>query len=216
MRQLAKTLLAACLALCALTALAVPAQGAFGLKEFDSTFTNEDSSPATLAGSHPHTQTVSLAFNTTTSDAFDFEVPDGSVKNLTVSLPPGFVGDPTVVTPCSSVQFVEEKCPASSQVGETDVTATGPTNVFFNEPVYSLAPPPGQVAKLGFHVVTVPITIDLTVSPNPPYNVIAALRYNPNAVPLYAADLRIFGTPPGASKPFLTLPRSCPGPLATT
>jgi hypothetical protein len=215
MRQLAKTLLAACLAFCTLAAVAVPAQAAFGIKEFDATFT-EGGGPATLAGSHPDSQTTTLAFNTTTNPAFPYEIPDGSPRNLTVSLPPGFIGDPTVVTPCTSVQFVEEDCPVSSQVATTDLIAIGPTEFFDDVPVYSVAAPPGQVLKLGFHVVTVPITIDLTVAPNPPYNVIAALRYNPNAVPLYKAELTVLGTPPAASKPFLTLPRACPGPLTTS
>lgn len=232
MKRLALTLTT--VALAALL-IAPAAQADFGFNELDSTFTNADTTQATQAGSHPFAQTVTLGFNTVPNAQFGIEVPDGSPKDLTVSLPPGLVGNPTVVPRCSSADFVQEHCPAATQVGVNDLIATGP-NSFWKQPVYNLTAPKGVAMKLGFIIVKVPITIDLTVNPNPPYNVLATLHNSANAVPVYRSALSVWGVPAdpahnaerpgcgGASggcnlnleeKPFLTLPRACEGPLAT-
>ena len=41
----------------------------------------------------------------------------------------------------------------------------------------------------------VPVTIDLGVNPNPPYNVLATLRNIPNAVPFYGSEVTALGRP---------------------
>ena len=212
MKRLAKSLAAA--SLLAL-ALAAPAQGAFGVKEFSSAFINEGGTPALEAGTHPFGQVTSLFFDTVPYPNPDLpEVPAGDVKDVTVSLPPGFVGDPTAVTACSSVAFSEvpPKCPASSQVGSVEAFVSGP-GIMFPVTLYNIEPPPGEVLKMGFHFVNVPVTIDFRVNPDPPFNVLASLHYTSNAVPIYGSRLLISGAPPGATKPFLTLPRACTGPL---
>lgn len=196
-------------------ALAAPAQGAFGLKEFNSAFVLEPGKvTATGAGTHPDGQVTKLAFNTV-PDAVKGELPEEAIKDLIVSLPPGYVGNPTAVPTCSSVQFLEEKCPAASKVGSVDATAIEPTQQF-NIPLYNLAPPPGQAARFGFQIVKVPVTVDLRVNPDPPFNVVARLDYTSNYVPVYASELTVENLPPAATVPFLTLPRACTGPLATT
>ena len=49
-------------------------------------------------------------------------------------------------------------------------------------PVYNLVPPPGVVNKLGFVILNVPLTIEVSVNPNPPYNVVAKARSIPQAL----------------------------------
>ena len=215
MKRLAKSLAAA--SLLAL-ALAAPAQGAFGVKEFSSAFINEDKTPALKAGTHPFGQVTSLFFDTVPYPNPDLpEVPAGDVKDVTVSLPPGFVGDPTAVTACSSVAFSEvpPKCPASSQVGSVEAFVSGP-GIMFPVTLYNIEPPPGEVLKMGFHFVNVPVTIDFRVNPDPPFNVLASLHYTSNAVPIYGSRLLICGAPPGATKAFLTLQRACTGPVSAS
>ncbi|MGH2628859.1 MAG: hypothetical protein ACRDHY_19650, partial [Anaerolineales bacterium] len=205
---------------------------AFGLKDLDATFTNSDGSAATQAGSHPFAQAVTVAVNTKSSP--DGELPDDNLRDLTVSLPPGIVGDPLAVPRCSAADFVMEVCPLASQVGIADVTATGPDQVF-HVGLYSLNPPSGVAMRLGFHVVRVAVVVDVRINPNPPYNVLATTHNTANAVPLYGAVVRLWGVPgdpahqPGCGgtevgacdrdlvkRPFLTLPRACTGPLTTS
>lgn len=202
------------LAALALTLTAASSAAAFGLEDLDVAFSEADESPAKIAGSHPFAQTTSIAFETVADPDLGYDVPNGNLKDLTVSLPAGFVGNLNAIEPCANIDFAVDACPDSSKVGLTDVFVGGPPQAIENEPVFLLAHAPGAAAKLGFHAIGVPVTIDLRVNPAPPYNVLAALRYNSNAIPIYSSEVTIFGEPAGATMPFLTLPRACQGPSA--
>ncbi len=130
------------------------------------------------------------------------------------------------------------ECPNSTAVGITTVTvgngeAVGP----FLAPVYNLEPSPGTAAKLGFVVQSVPVTVDLGVSESPPYDIVAKITNVSEVLEFYGAELTVWGNPSspihdkerarcyegvgtcpaGISEvPFLTMPRSCRGPLPTT
>jgi len=215
----------------ALLLCAAPADAAFGFNELDSTFTNQDGSQATQAGAHPFAQTVTVGFNTVFSDDVDQDIPDGNAKDVIVSLPPGLVGDPTAVTPCSSLDFVEDNCSIGSQVGINDVTILDPDSTF-RVSLYSLSPPPGVAMRLGFKVLVTRVTLDLVVNPEPPYNVIAKSLETPNPIPFFRSEVRVWGVPGSpvhdserectggcsantGEEVFLTLPRACEGPLNT-
>ena len=99
------------------------------------------------AGAHPDL-TVSTAFNTVNLEGET----SGDLKNTTFDLPPGFAGDIADTPACEAVDFLREECPPASQVGITavDIIPYGPQL----QPVYNLAPEPGEVAKIGFWVKT--------------------------------------------------------------
>jgi hypothetical protein len=232
-KRIATLLATGVLGLLASGALGVaPAAASLGFSAFDQTFPNADGSPATQAGSHPFAQTVSFAFDTVVSEE-GYVVPDGDPKDLRFSLPPGFVGDTGVAPTCSTFDFIERNCSLASQVGTDAIRIFAPTEPLERFPVYSLIPPPGVAMRLGF-VVTgrIPVTIDLTVSQNPPYNIIAATTNTPNPVPFFETVFTTWGVPgdpahdpqrtcggkacpPQPQKTFLTLPRACEGPLPT-
>lgn len=245
---------------------AVPASAAFGLKELDVTSTDQGGSTASLAGSHPFAYTTSLGVNTTivpeaaedpeTHEFVDGEVPEGAVKDLEITQMEGLIGSQSAVPRCSSADFntrVEGRpsCPDSTAVGFVGVKIAFTafrvdTNAFIHLPVYNLAPSPGEAAKLGFVALNVPIVIDVGVSQNPPYNLVARLNDVPQSVLFYSSRLTIWGNPANPAHdslrgeclnidlqtlepvsqgscaanvpeaPFLTLPRACTGPLSTT
>ncbi len=231
MKRLTLTALVAVFAL----GLCGTAHGAFGLKDLDVTFTNQDGSPATQAGAHPYALTTSLAFNTATDPIFG-EVPAEDLKDLVVAQVPGLVGDPGAVPRCANAVFLSPSasCPDSTAVGVNDVYTGAPQHV----PVFSLVAPPGTAAKLGFVVLGVPATIELSVNPAPPYNVIARLTNVPQVLAIYNSQLTVWGNPADpshddergrcagaggsscaaniANTPFLTAPRACQGPLPTS
>ncbi len=205
----------------ALLVFSPSAQAAFGFTEFDQVFDNSDGTPATEAGSHPFAQTVTVEFQGPGEG--EERTLTGSARNLTVALPPGFVGDPGIVPTCPTFDFVVEQCSSASRVG-TNTVDVGPV---LEKPVYSLAPPPGVAMRLGFVALTVPVTVDLGVNPDPPYNVLATLRNAPNAIPFYRSEFTTWGVPSDSvhgvcgkgachEEPFLTLPRACEGPLPTS
>jgi hypothetical protein len=79
------------------------------------------------------------------------------VKDLTVSLPPGMVGNPTATPLCTLSQLQGDSCPAASQVGTTTAKVTAhiadplpltlPLTV--NGSVYNVEPGAGEPARFG-------------------------------------------------------------------
>jgi hypothetical protein len=234
MRQAAAVLVA--VAALSLSAVA-PARADFGFKSAEVTFTDEGGAPESQAGSHPFAMTTSVAFNT----VFDPElgeggadVPEGAVKDVKVDLPPGLVADRSAVPTCTGLEFAEFSCPDSTAVGVVAVVLNKET---IHDPVYNLAPPPGVLAKLGFIVLGAPVTIELGLSEQPPYHGTARLTGISQIAKVYSSELTVWGDPAADShdsergkclesgkscpfsgstgRPFLTLPRSCAGPLTT-
>jgi len=105
-------------------------------------------------------------------------------------------------------------------------------------PVYSLEPVPGVAARLGFWVANVPVTVELGLRQAPPYNVVGRVINASSAVEVFGSELVLWGNPADdahdelrgrcigglaetcpadlAVRPFVTMPRSCEGPLVTT
>ena len=132
-------------------------------------------------------------------------------------------------------------CADSAAVGMLTVKVGGGKGIVGEEtvPVYNLRPSPGVAGKLGFWVANVPNTLDVNASPKYPYNIVASLSNASQAVEVLSAVTTLWGNPADPAhdpdrgecayetvagscpanipiRPFITLPRSCTGPLATT
>ena len=198
--------LALTFAVAALSALAIApsAQAAFGFEDFQLGFEGKGGSAALQAGSHPFGVTNQLKFNVT-NDPFLGEIPDQGARDLKIQLPDGLVGQPKAIPQCSGPDFINfdrgtklPKCSNSSAVGVTVVNIyfnVGEPPQFLSSPVYNLVPPPGVVQKLGFIADGVPVAINFTVNPEPPYNVVAKLHDISQALPFFGARLTVWGNP---------------------
>ncbi len=121
-------------------ALAPAANAAFGLQGLSAAPTN------TNAGANSN-------FNI----HIGFTSPAADVKDLTVGLPPGMVGDPTVTPLCTLAQLQADGCPAGSQVGTVTTSATAhlldplPLNLplTVDGSLYNVVPAAGQPARFG-------------------------------------------------------------------
>ena len=75
------------------------------------------------------------------------------VRDLTISLPPGLVGDPTSKPRCTQAAFQADTCPAASHVGTTSVrTVIPPLQILpinATGDVYNVVPAAGEPARLG-------------------------------------------------------------------
>lgn len=88
------------------------------------------------------------------------------VKDLTISLPPGMVGNPTAAPVCTMTQLQGDSCPSASQVGTVTANVTAhlldplpltlPLTV--NGSLYNVTPGAGQPARFG--IVLRPIGSD--------------------------------------------------------
>jgi len=235
------------LAVVSLALFAVPsAHAAYGFEEFDVTYTNEDGTPATQAGSHPFAMTTTVHINQkeNPSNPGGEQLPAGAIKDLIVKLPPGFAGRPSATPACQTVKFLTRspdtslpECPDSTAVGTAipEVVHPGPGP---QAAVFNIVPPPGAISKIGFWAVNiVPITIEVVLSPDPPYNVEARLANIPEPAAVYGSVLTLWGNPASPAHdgdrglcaagseacptslpeiPLLNLPRGCEGPLVTS
>lgn len=216
-----------------------PALADYGFKEVDVNFAKSDGSTATQAGSHPSSWTTTLFLNSFEEGKNRF--PEGETKDLRLEFPPGLVGTPDPVPLCSAANFIEApgnipSCPNASAIGVVVAEAgfSGPEELVV--PVFDLEPSPGEPAKIGFNVLGIPIIVDVGLNPVFPYNLQAQVTNIPQSAFFYGSKLTVWGNPAASSHdaergrciyeggscpvglpevPFVTLPRSCSGPLQT-
>jgi hypothetical protein len=97
-----------------------------------------------------------------------------SVRDLTVHLPPGLIGNPTATPLCTLAQFqagTEGSCPDASQVGEVTVNASVdllglgiaplPLPTPITGTIYNMEPQAGEPARFGIVLKSLPFDIPL-------------------------------------------------------
>ncbi|MGA9877066.1 MAG: hypothetical protein WBQ21_14790 [Solirubrobacteraceae bacterium] len=143
------------------------------------------------AGGHADL-TTSLQFNTINDKGLLAAAPKETVDEL----PPGFAGDLVDMPTCAIALFSLAKCPIGSQVGIMSLllNAFGKSEIYM-EPVYNLAPEPGDVAKLGFNAIAFNVQADVTVRPSD-YGLQTSFRdIKETGGELDGASLTIWGVP---------------------
>jgi len=181
----------------------------FGLSLFDVNVVGEGGEADTQAGSHPFEFTAALAFSVAAREAptahnghTESSLAIAAPKNLEVALPPGLVGDPDAVPRCSQQAFLERgglNCPLDTQVGTLSPFLYG---VFHPAvyPVFDIVPAPGEPAELGFSIARIGhIPLVFRVRDGENYGLTAQLNEIPEAGPLQAAILTLWGVPAAAS-----------------
>lgn len=143
------------IALIAVACLPAAAQAAFGLHDFDVTFTNSDGGPATKAGTHPFAMTTSFAANLEGED-----VSGGSLRDLVIEQVPGLVASTLASPSCAIADFIDSSCSDSTVVGVVAASA-GEPGAWRASPVFNLVPPDGVPLELGLTVFGENVVIDL-------------------------------------------------------
>jgi hypothetical protein len=200
-----------------LFALPASAQAAFEVRSFTVT-------PTSLqGGSHPDVN-VALGFA-----PYSVASPPEHVRDLTISLPPGLVGNPNATPRCSAADFQADGCAANTRVGTTSVRTTIPaliTGITVNASgdVYNLRPGAGEPARLGV-VVRPPLgaskvfLITKVALRSSDGGLDSILNDIPSTVTLpllgqseqwiESMNLTLLGRPAGAKQPFMTMPTNC-------
>jgi hypothetical protein len=216
------------------------ADAGFGLSSGDAWFSNADGSIDTQAGSHPFSFTVGFGMNMSSNGAPNI----APLRNVTVKLPPGIVGDPHAVPQCTRQQFDGlpfSECSPDTQVG-VDLAGLGQGSEYSDYEteiaVYNLVPPPGVPAQFGFTAFGVNILLNAGVRSGSDYGITTTTR-NIGLDPVFNS-ITLWGVPGesvhnrercgiGAEKtlscgyksnafpprPLLTLPTGCGSPLTT-
>jgi hypothetical protein len=155
----------------------------------------------------------------------------GQVKDLTIGLPPGMIGDPNAAPLCTVAQLNADACPANTKVGSVTANATVtvvvlPVTVDVNGDLYNLTPQPGEPARFGIVLrplalppplpsVLPPIILQSGVQLRPDFGLNTIINNIPNTTlssgdtTINSQDITLFGTAPGTGKPFMRNPTSC-------
>jgi hypothetical protein len=88
----------------------------------------------------------------------------GQVKDLTIGLPPGLIGDPSATPLCTVDQLNADACPGNTKVGSVTANATVtvvalPVTLDVHGDLYNLTPQSGEPARFG--IVLRPLKGDL-------------------------------------------------------
>jgi hypothetical protein len=182
----------------------------FGIDTFTTTVSDSQ------AGGHPDLTTI-VNFKA------DSDGPIGRNKDLTVTLPQGFLGNPQNVPVCHLSQLLGgNQCDPATQVGELTLTL----GLFGSLPVrvYHIDTQPGHAASFATVALIPTVIINADISPGNGYQLTTKLRDASSAIPLAGSELVFWGVPADPShdadrggpadsprKPFLTYPANCSG-----
>jgi hypothetical protein len=186
------------------------------------TLTSLSETPSsTQAGGHPN---LTIGAHFTYSDSSD------DLKGLQVFLPAGLIGNPSVVSKCSSAQLSSDTCPAGSKIGTVSVTARAagiPLPVTAPGDVYNVTPTGSELARIGMVVrplggvlgkfsmsgpadIRVPGDYGLTTTfDNLPRTLPPVLGIVQIPITIDAISLTLDGLVNGGTAAFVTNPTSC-------
>jgi hypothetical protein len=159
----------------------------------------EASTSTAQAGAHPDFTT---AFSL--KREANGELPSAT-KDTVIELPPGLLGNPTVVKECSVAQFASTDvetpgnttgCPPSAQIGtvEVELFRQGST-VTLVEPLFNLQPRKGEPARFGFFGQSYPIMVGTRLRSDGDYGITATAEETSSLIPLLSAKVVIWAVP---------------------
>ncbi len=154
------------------------------------------------ASSHPDLATFPFDFTSVDAPSEDNpakKAESGSIRNIVVDTPPGFVGVPTAVGECNQATFTAGECPASSQVGRFEATLAGlfPTESInaLTTGVFNLAHPRGVAADLAFVIAGNPVHIRVSLDPANRYAIRSTVSDINETLPPFNQRLTLWGVP---------------------
>ena len=201
----------------------------FGIKNFEVGFLNENGTPDTQAGSHPYQFVNVFELNShfkrqeSNADSPYMRLPDGVLRNLTVDLPPGFVGDPNATSKrCTGeeLRVLADECPPESSVGKLHLSwseAASRTTYYYG-PLFNMVPVRGVALQLGANFFLPLLYINNGLLAGGDYPVQSTVTAAPAQAPVIKSRLVVSGVVGEGinRKPFLTMPTGCHGPLRST
>jgi len=180
---------------------AAPAMAEFGVTRFALSARNENGTPDVQAGSHPYALNTTIILNEPGPTA-------GNLKDVSLQLPPGLVGNPDATLKCTYQEFIrqvsggaeEGRCPNGTVVGLATfyTQKEGDPSEFLasSSAVYNLVPPAGVAAEFGYVAVEhTPVLLDESVRTGKDYGVTTTVPNVNQAANIYASKVTIWGTP---------------------
>src|ERR1039457_6968469 len=184
------------LAVFAMLVSASSALASFGIENASVIATTQSGSEHLQAGPPPYALTTSFHLNP--RNVFSpFSAGEGSLRNVRVELPPGFVGNPTVVPQCRLEDFESGRgCPDDTVVGyAATYFERERARPAFN-PLYNMEPSPGIPAEFAYKAIgVVPIFLNASVRTGGDYGLNVDVHNVPNLIALAGAGVTVWGVP---------------------
>jgi len=161
----------------------------------------EDMVPVTQAGAHPQFLSVQFALRSTPNpdpSPTAGPLPNGSLKDVHVTLPAGLTGDPEATPRCSMAQFDGGRCSPLTMVGYHTMTFSpraGFMSIPFSSPVYNITPEKGRVAQFAFKVATVTVVLGMRIRSDGRYDLATDISDISQALVFHGSRLVLFGVP---------------------
>ncbi len=191
------------------TAIGTAAESAaepFGLASIGDQVAGVDGQTDTQAGDHPYETTVTFSLNTVSSEFGSGFVGAGGPHNLpshtkdvVVDVPPGFVGNPTVVEKCPQYDLAIQKCPPNSEIGYAILgiksrgflgdSDGGPS------PMFNVVPDKGYPAEFVILFGGIAVPLYASVTPDSNYGVRVTSPDIPGAGAPIDIAVTFYGTP---------------------
>lgn len=131
--------------------------------------------------------------------------PDGTLKEVDVALPKGFVGNPQATPTCSMAQVIGDltgdPCPIEAAIGVVDVqifsNSDNPTDPpqTYRSFVFNVNPDKGEPAAFGFAALFLPVRMTAKVGPSGDYQIHANLRNLTEMQSLTSIKMTLWGVP---------------------
>jgi hypothetical protein len=106
---------------------AAPAMAEFGISKFAFSARNQNGTPDVQAGSHPYALNTTIVLSEPGPTT-------GNLKDVTVQLPPGLVGNPNATPKCTYQEFIRGlsggggRCPSETAIGLASFYFQDPQN----------------------------------------------------------------------------------------
>jgi hypothetical protein len=196
-------LVALTVALTAALAAAVPASAQVPFEFVPGAQTFVQSGPgANVAGGHPD---MTIDFKLVTDPTIGAGRVPQAPRTVVTDLPPGLVGDPKALDICPIDDVIGNekvesagRCPRRSAIGTAAIDATHPNGVLIplqRRRVFRVAAAPNEVAAFATSVISVPIRIAVTVSPEGGYRIRATADNLTQSAMVRAFSITLWGVP---------------------
>jgi hypothetical protein len=177
----------------------------FGVEEFAMVPEEEGGAVDAQAGSHPYQLTTTFALNQGSNPL----KPPALPRSLRFNLPPGLIGNATLLPQCTALDFAhvveggsEDLCPADTVIGVASVTIDEPFHlglVTWPVPLFNLTPEKGEPARFGFELTGATVTLDAAVRTGSDYGVSVSVSNITQLAAFAASTVTFWGVPGEAS-----------------
>jgi hypothetical protein len=150
--------------------------------------------PVRKAGAHPPLLTVPFDLRSAL-DAKGNIIPADDLRDFTVDLPPGFLGNPTAVDECSQATFTLGECPGSAQVGRIDAKLTGTAAPPVHIGIFNLLHPRGVIADIALAVGGNPVHVKAHLDPADRYAITTSTAELNESYPVLHQQATFWGVP---------------------